>query len=150
MTSGTLHLVVRRTIRATPERLFDAWTSPEQLIQWWGPVGVTCPVAEVDLRVGGRYRLANETPAGDTIWITGEFERIDRPNEIVYTWSIEPASREPERVTVRFSPKSDGHTEVIVVHERIADARERDEHERGWHGCLDGLVALCEAASPAV
>jgi len=41
-------------------------------------------------------------------------------------------------VTVRFEPKGDG-TEVIVVHERIADEATRDDHEKGWAGCLDGL-----------
>lgn len=142
MTETSIHLIVRRTIRATPDRLFEAWTSPEQLVKWWGPKGVKCPTAEVDLRVGGRYRLANETPTGDTVWISGEFERITRPNELVYTWAIEPASQPAERVTVRFEGKDD-QTEVIVVHERIASEAARDEHRRGWEGCLDGLRELC-------
>lgn len=143
MTGTAIHLIVRRTIRATPERLFEAWTTAEQLRQWWGPAGVTCPVAEVDLRVGGRYRLANETPDG-TVWISGEFERITRPEELVYTWSIEPASKPPERVTVRFEAK-EGSTEVVVIHERIETEAARDEHQRGWQGCLDGLDELFRA-----
>ena len=145
MTKNSIHLIVRRTIRATPERLFDAWTTPDQLVQWWGPKGVKCPTAEVDLRVGGRYRLANKTPTGDTVWISGEFERVTRPSELVYTGSIEPASQPVERVTVRFERKDD-QTEVIVVHERIANKAARDEHRRGWEGCLDGLGELCGAA----
>lgn len=142
MTGTSIHLIVRRKIKATPERLFEAWTSETQLVQWWGPKGVRCPVAEVDLRVGGRYRLANETEAGDTIWISGEFERITRPSELVYTWNIEPASQPPERVTVRFEPIDD-RTEVIVVHEYIASDAARAEHQSGWQGCLAGLDALC-------
>lgn len=52
-------LVVRRMIRATLDRLFAFWTEPEHLVRWWGPDGVSCPTAEVDLRPGGRYRIAN-------------------------------------------------------------------------------------------
>jgi uncharacterized protein YndB with AHSA1/START domain len=65
--SENLSLIVRRTIAATPARLFDAWTTPELLTQWWGPANVTCPAAEVDLRVGGQYRIANQMPDGSVL-----------------------------------------------------------------------------------
>jgi uncharacterized protein YndB with AHSA1/START domain len=64
-------LVVRRTIRATPERLFEAWTEPAQLRRWWGPQDVECLDAQVDLRVGGQYRIANRFPDGRIVWIAG-------------------------------------------------------------------------------
>lgn len=142
---ASIHLVVRRTIRAKPARLFEAWTSVEQLKKWWGPKGVRCSHAEVDLTEGGRYRLANETPEG-TVWISGEFERIAAPHELVYTWNIEPATRPAERVTVRFEAVGE-QTEVVVVHERITSEAARDQHQQGWFGCLDGLAELCETAS---
>jgi uncharacterized protein YndB with AHSA1/START domain len=135
-----LSLVVRRTIRATPERLFNAWTEASHLKSWWGPPGVTCVDAQVDLRVGGRYRIANRFPDGTIVWITGEFELIEPPHRIVYTWQLESQAHPSERVTVRFEPQGD-LTEVIVLHERIADTGVRDVHERGWVGCLDGLEA---------
>jgi uncharacterized protein YndB with AHSA1/START domain len=134
-----LTLVVRRAIRAPAERLFDAWTRPEQLVQWWGPKGAHCPHAEVDLRVGGRYRIGNQFGDGPVIWISGQFEAIDRPVELVYSWTIEPAAA--ERVTVRFQ-EDGGVTEVVLVHERIADAASRDRHAQGWDGCLDGLAGF--------
>ena len=64
-------LVVRKTIRAKPERLFAAWTIPAELKLWWGPQGVKCIEAEIDLRRGGRYRIANQLPDGKFLWITG-------------------------------------------------------------------------------
>src|SRR5215471_14892646 len=73
MSEGTLSLVVRRTIRASAERLFALWTSREHLERWWGPPGVVCTSAEIDLRVGGRYRIANRLPDGRTLSIVGEF-----------------------------------------------------------------------------
>jgi uncharacterized protein YndB with AHSA1/START domain len=134
-------LIVRLTIGASRERLFDAWTTPAQLMEWWGPVGVSCTAAEVDLRVGGRYRIANRLPDGETLWITGEFERIERPNLLVYSWRLETgaeAGTAAERVSVRFRPQGD-LTEVVVTHERIATQAMKEQHEQGWVGCLAGL-----------
>jgi uncharacterized protein YndB with AHSA1/START domain len=139
-TPSSINLVVRRTIRATAERLFDAWTRPEQLLKWWGPAQVECAGAEVDLRAGGSYRIGNRLPDGQVLWIAGEFEEVTPPRRLVYTWRLGPRAGGPERVTVRFEPR-DGATEVIVVHERILDEPARESHERGWYGCLDGLEA---------
>jgi uncharacterized protein YndB with AHSA1/START domain len=135
----TLLLEVRRTIKATPQRLFAAWTDPAQLMRWWGPKNMTCTAASVDLGVGGRYRLANTNAEGHTIWIEGEFEEVSPPHALVYSWRI--GDGPPERVTVRFEP-APGGTEVIVLHERVVDEVARTRHEQGWLGCLDGLEAL--------
>jgi uncharacterized protein YndB with AHSA1/START domain len=137
-----LSLIVRRTIRAPAERVFAAWTEPAQLQRWWGPAGVVCTGAEVDLRVGGRYRIGNRLPDGSQIWISGEFEQVVPPHRLVYTWRTEDDAP-AERVTVRFESR-DGATEVIVVHERIATAPLRDGHQQGWQGCLDGLVEYAD------
>jgi uncharacterized protein YndB with AHSA1/START domain len=149
-----LILIVRRTIRARPERVFSAWTDPAQLQRWWGPAQTECPVAEVDLRVGGRYRLANKFPDGSVWWITGTFEAITRPRLLIYSWELSageiapggspPPAQATERVTVRFEPKGDA-TDVVVTHERIADETARVSHEQGWLGCLDGLVEFLGA-----
>jgi uncharacterized protein YndB with AHSA1/START domain len=142
-------LIVRRTIRATPERLFEAWTTPEHLRQWWGPAGVTCTQAEVDLRVGGTYRIANQLPDGKVIWISGEFESITPPTELIYSWQVDPAPPGGgiQRVTVRFEPKGERVTEVIIVHERNTTPEIRRSHQQGWIGCLDGLGEYLEGAT---
>jgi uncharacterized protein YndB with AHSA1/START domain len=136
-------LVVRKTIRARAARLFAAWTIPEQLKLWWGPQGVKCIEAEVDLRCGGRYRIGNQLPDGKVLWITGEFEVIEAPRKLVYTWRVEPETENPERVTVQFEPMGNG-TEVIVTHERIASQELRKMHEQGWIGCLESLAEFVE------
>jgi uncharacterized protein YndB with AHSA1/START domain len=145
-----LTLMVRRTIRASPERLFAAWTEPEQLLRWWGPPQVECAVAEVDLRVGGHYRLANKFPDGSIWWIGGTFETVIPPHLLIYSWQLSPReivaggaapAQRSERVTVRFEPRGDS-TDVTIIHEHIADEAARFSHEQGWHGCLDGLTEL--------
>ena len=136
---GTLRLEVRKTIAATPERLFAAWTQPERLKQWWGPEGVQCIDAVVDLRVGGRYRIGNRLPDGKVLWIVGEYSVVEPPQKLVYSWQIEPESHAPEMVTVRFEPR-EGGTEVVVIHESIPDVSTRNQHQYGWKGCLAGLA----------
>ena len=145
--SNSIALVIRRTINASVARVFEAWTEPEQLRRWWGPRPVTCSAAEVDLRVGGEYRIGNLLPDGTVLWIAGRFEVVDPPERLVYTWEIERKGKptpERSRVTVRFEPRDD-KTEVIVVHERIDTEETRVDHEQGWNGCLDGLAALFAA-----
>ena len=137
--SAIATLVVRRIIKATPQRVFEAWTNPEQIKKWWGPESVSCPDAEVDLRAGGLYRIANQLPDGKVVWISGEFEVVEPPHKLVYTWRLGPDAQDTERVTVRFEAQ-DGATEVIIVHERIPNQKTREAHEKGWYGCLDGLV----------
>lgn len=134
--TATLDLVVRRSVRASPEAVFAAWTDAEALRQWWGPEGVPCAGAEVDLRVGGAYRIGNTMPDGRVVWITGAFERIDPPRELVFTWHVDGGAA--ERVSVRLTPQGD-ETDVVVVHQKIVDAASRTSHESGWVGCLAGL-----------
>ncbi len=82
-------LVIERVLTSSPERVFDAFTDPDQLTKWWWPTGFACPAAEVDLRVGGRYRLAMEWPgsipaeARFSHYMAGEYYEIDRPRRLV-------------------------------------------------------------------
>jgi uncharacterized protein YndB with AHSA1/START domain len=138
-------LVVRKTIQASPERLFAAWTDPEQLRAWWGPEGIICIAADVDLRRGGRYRIGNLLPDQRVLWIVGEFEVVEPPRRLVYTWRLEGISETEERVTVQFESQG-AATEVIVTHERIPSRELRNQHERGWEGCLSGLAEYLAAA----
>jgi uncharacterized protein YndB with AHSA1/START domain len=132
-------LVVRRVIRASAARLFEVWTKPEHLLAWWGPRPVTCESAEVDLRVGGQYRIVNRLPDGKTITIAGDFRQIDSPNKLVYTWCMADGVEESSLVTVRFEARAQG-TEVIIVHEQIPSDPVRESHVGGWNGCLDSLT----------
>ncbi|MGH8130383.1 MAG: SRPBCC family protein [Steroidobacteraceae bacterium] len=130
---------MRRFIPASPERVFAAWTNPIELEKWWGPANVRCISAEIDLRVGGRYRIGNELPDKTVIWIEGVFQQIQKPNLLVYTWRAGEQSTTTEIVTVRMRSQDLG-TEVIVQHECIETPALRDQHRLGWMGCLDGLA----------
>lgn len=138
--------MVRRKIVATPERLFDAWTRAEELREWWGPQNVKCIAAEVDLRVGGVYRIANQFPDGRILWISGEFLSIERPHRLEYTWRVGSPHAPVERVRVQFVRSGD-QTEVIVTHSRIDGETSRESHQQGWQGCLEGLKGYVHRVS---
>ena len=82
-------LVVEWVVKASPERVFDAFTDPAQVVDWWWPEGFTCPAADVDLRVGGTYRFAMTWPdaipesARFSHALVGEYFEIDRPHRLV-------------------------------------------------------------------
>ena len=140
-------LRLERTFDAPREEVFAAWTSPEVLRRWWaaGP-GWECTGAEVDLRVGGRYRLGmRESPEQPPYVVGGEYLEVDPPERLVYTWTWEgdPESQQGSResvVTVRFLAAGSGTT-VELVHEGFATPEVRDRHAHGWMGVLDSLAA---------
>jgi uncharacterized protein YndB with AHSA1/START domain len=140
-------LVVQRRIGAPAARLFEAWTRPEHLTRWWGPEGSQCTEATVDLRVGGAYRIANRFGDGQVVWIIGEFELVEPPRKLVYSWSLSPGPETRERVTILFEEAGDA-TVVTVRHEQIGDAQARDGHEAGWRDCLAGLARHFGEAPP--
>lgn len=137
-------LQIRQHVQADRARVFAAWTDPDTIVRWWGPPGVTCSHAEIDLRVGGSFRLANEGPDGSTVWITGVYEEIDPPQRLVHTWAIEPVGEQRvERVEIGFDER-DGGTDITITHSGIPTPDLRAGHQAGWTGCLDGLVQLLE------
>lgn len=147
MTGATgLRLVTRRLITASPERLFEAWTSPALLCQWWGPPGGRCTNAVVEPVAGGSYRLDNTLADGSTVVISGQFTLIDAPRKLAYTWQVRPGPDRSELVTVTFDARDAG-TEVTVEHVQIPDEHSRTGHAAGWAACLDRLAALARAMS---
>lgn len=135
----TRPLRVSRFIKSPPERVFAAWTDPDQLLKWWGPRGVQCARAEMDGRKGGTYRIDNRLPDGSLVVIAGRFLTWDPPSLLSYTWWVEPGAQpEAEHVTVHFAAVESG-TNVTVIHERIVDPAVRKSHRAGWEGCLEGL-----------
>lgn len=146
---GNAGLDIRRVVRAPKDRVFRAWTNAPDVVKWWGPGPVTCPDAEFDLTVGGRYRIANREPDGTIIMIRGAFEEIAPPHRLVYSWfmNAEPSAGGGSRVTVEFRDHAEG-TEILIRHERLATTDIAENHRLGWEGCLDKLAAYLAADAP--
>ena len=131
-------LVVRRRFPATPWQLFAAWTQPDQLRRWWGPTPARCTAADIDLQVGGRYRLASQHPDGSVTWTTGVFEVVEPPFELIYTLGTEAGLEPQERVSVHFEEHEE-ETELVVACERLHDQSQSD-HTHDWSATLDALA----------
>ncbi len=83
-------LVLSRTFTGSREKVFRAWTDPSVLKQWWAGPGFTATIAEVDLRVGGRYRLGMRAPDKDVDYVViGTYRKVQQPARLVYTWTWE-------------------------------------------------------------
>lgn len=147
-TAETEHrLTITRTIQVPRERVFQAWTEPAHLLRWWGAQeGWTTPIVEVDLRVGGRYRLGMQDPEQEHPYVVGGvYREVSPPERLAFTWTWERMpGDDPDwtpaetLVTLEFIDR-DGATEVALTHEQFPDAHMRDEHRQGWGGCLDRL-----------
>lgn len=141
-TPTTLEVVYR--FKAPPAEVFRAWTEPEKLAKWFrpSPEGREAQ-AEVDLRVGGRYRLGVPSSKGDVYTVGGEYKEIQPPHRLVFTWGWELAADDiPETlITLEFLDK-DGGTELHLRHEGFVNEEERDSHAVGWQGCAENLYKL--------
>lgn len=142
MAAMTKALRMVRTLAASPERVFEAWTTSEQMKLWTCP-DPTVPVdVEIDLRVGGRYTIRMDVEGGPFI-ACGTYREIDPPHRLVYTWAWEqPHPMKAETVVaVDFVPGEDG-TEIRLTHTGFPTGDDRDGHEQGWTMCLDRLGTL--------
>jgi uncharacterized protein YndB with AHSA1/START domain len=139
-------LMIRRVINASRERVFDAWTKPELMQQWFFAWTGTARVSN-DLRVGGSYSNTMVIKAGKPSCTpdanfpgeflhTGEYLEIRPPEKLVFTWSSHAVQN--SRVTVELRDLG-GKTELTLIHDLLPDQQSRDSHTEGWNSCLDNL-----------
>lgn len=126
---------VERWLPVPPEQVFRAWTDPEEMRGWFAPDPSMSVEADVDLRVGGRYRLRMGTHI-----VSGTYVAVERPRRLVFSWRWEGDEDVGEMlVTVEMEAGTDGGTALRLRHERLPDEDQRDNHAQGWHACLARL-----------
>ncbi len=144
MTTPSGHsLTMRRVFATTPERVFHAFADPNLVKVWMGGPHVESPHADIDFRVGGRYRVQLQPPYGPAFHVEGVYQTIDPPKKLVYTWTFVGADIETGEtlVTVYFRQVEAG-TEVTLSHEQLPSEPVRDIHHEGWTGLLANLDVL--------
>ena len=134
-------LTIERTIAATPERVFEAFTQAEKLTRWFGPASdYGCHVHLLEPRAGGRYRFELRRPDGGLSVVAGTYEEVSPPRRLVFSWAWEDKPEHmTSRVIVSLEPKGAG-THLVLVHEQLPSAESSEGHNKGWTGCLDRLV----------
>jgi uncharacterized protein YndB with AHSA1/START domain len=144
-TTDATTLRMTRLIPAPVEIVFNSWTVPTEIKRWWSPEGFTTPVAEVDLRVGGTYRIGMKSPDGEVLYVSGTYREVAPPSKLVFTWAWDEDGTPGHEslITIEFIARGKA-TEVAFTHEHLLDAESRDKHAHGWVGCFDKLSALFE------
>jgi uncharacterized protein YndB with AHSA1/START domain len=146
-------LVLKRMLNAPQERAFKVWTSAEHIQQWMRPEpGMEVPLATMDLRVGGKFRIQMKTPSGEFFTAVGVFQEVKTPELLVYSWDWEKdgsgtefgeVEGKPSLMRVEFLKKGE-RTELVLTHSRFATVESRDSHARGWTELVDSFSALAE------
>jgi uncharacterized protein YndB with AHSA1/START domain len=146
--AGGLTLDLSRVLPLPPARVFRACTDPDELAKWWGPRGFTAPSVELDVRVGGRYRIAMQPPEGDLFYLSGDFREVTPPTRLVSTFRWEdPDPDDCETVVTLTFQDLGGSTELALVQEGFATEARRALHRAGWTDGFDRLEALLSQRS---
>ncbi len=143
MTGMAKVLRLVRTVAVSPERAFEAWTTPDQVERWTCPDPSASVDVEIDLRVGGRYSIRMHVEGGP-FTAHGTYREVDPPRRLAYTWGWKEeahAMKAETVVTVEFVPV-EGGTEVRLTHSGFPTADDRNGHEEGWKICVDRLADL--------
>ena len=137
---ATPGLTLTRRINAPAEKIYAAWTEPDNLIRWFGPASVTpgSLAADIDARVGGRYRISFDTSTGEHHDVSGVYREVQPNRRLVFTWAWHSTPERESLVTISMQPEGSG-TLLTFLHEQFADETARDNHERGWNELLAKL-----------
>jgi uncharacterized protein YndB with AHSA1/START domain len=107
---------IERLFDAPLALVFDAWTRPEYLLQWYAPHGCTIHFEQIDVRPGGRFHSCIHNPQFGDCWCVGVYREIVRPERIVYTLAIaDSAGNEIEPVQAGHDPRWPRETLVTVT-----------------------------------
>lgn len=152
-----LDLSLGRVIRAPRKRVWDAWTDPASLAQWWIPAPLRCRVEELDVRAGGAFvtRMSEDgdifVPHLDACFLVVEdFERIVFTNALDSAWR--PANPQPVAMTAEIVLRDhpDGTDYRVVVRHGDPAARERHADlgfADGWGTVTAQLARVAEGGA---
>lgn len=139
---GRPSLALTRRFRAPPEKVWAAWTEPQRLIDWFGPADIKPGSlrAELDLRVGGRYRISFDHASGEHSEVMGIYREVVPNERLVFSWAWHSTPERESLVTVSIRPDGAG-TLLVFSHEQFFDETARDNHAKGWNELFGRLEA---------
>ncbi len=136
-------LTLSRRLRATPAKVFAAWTDPEKIIRWFGPEQTLTDTvtADMDVRVGGHFRIGFRTDDGEYHEVGGRYLEVVPDQRLVFSWAWHSTPERQSQVTVVLRDEGDV-TLLTLTHDKFFDEAARDGHRRGWTGTLDKLERM--------
>ncbi|HEU0241809.1 MAG TPA: SRPBCC domain-containing protein [Micromonosporaceae bacterium] len=141
--AGGLVLELKCVLAAHRERIYRTLTEPTDLARWWGPQGFTTPEIDLDLRVGGQYRLGMQPPDGDLFHLSGEYLELHPPSRLVYTFRWDEPDPDDRVTVVTLSLDDVGKaTEVSLSQGKFATRARLALHRSGWTDSFEKLRDL--------
>ncbi len=132
-------LVITRIYPASAAKVFAAWTEANQLKQWFCPSDdMSVPVAEVDAREGGQFRIVMQNKDGETFSPGGTYEVVIPNEKLVFSWKWADSDL-VTKITLDLEALGPNQTELTLTHEGFPESSVRDLHNEGWNGCLGRL-----------
>ncbi|WP_426438047.1 SRPBCC family protein [Bradyrhizobium genosp. P] len=108
-------------------------------MQWFGPAAAPGTArAELDVRIGGRYRISFNSAGGDYHEVGGIYREVVPNERLVFSWAWHSTPERESLVTISIKPDAGG-TLLIFHHAQFVDETARDNHERGWSEFLTNL-----------
>ncbi|GEP58248.1 SRPBCC family protein [Reyranella soli] len=149
VTRPATELVMKREVAAPREQVFAAWTDVAKAAHWWAPRGFTTLSCEMDVRPGGAWRRRMRAPDGALVTKYGVYREIAAPERLVFTYNTEGFGvDDPETlVTVTFTDLGN-RTRLTLRHTLFETDAQASDHEGGWTGSLERLVAFVERVGP--
>jgi len=137
-------LTLKRTFNAPVALVWEAWTQPEHIAQWWAPKGIKITVAEHDFKVGGKWKYIMPMPDGNEFISDGVYSVIVSFEKIFTSANFKPMT---EGVEIQVFFKKDGdrtHFTFEVIHptEEYCKQQEKMGFYNGWGSAFDRLEIL--------
>lgn len=141
----SLHL--QRVFDAPRALVWKAWTTPETVVLWLGPVEWPAVSVSQDLRVGGEWRACLRSPeTGEDLWQGGIYREIVPPERLVFTFKWDDSHEDgppvDTLVTVEFAELPDGRTRMDFTHEGLKSEQSLAGHRHGWTSTFERLEAF--------
>ena len=168
MTKNTVNeterMVVTRVFDAPRALVWEAWTNPKYVMQWWGPKGFTSPFCKMDFRVGGKFLCCMKSPDGQEMWNGGEYHEIVPHEKIVYSLyfadskgnKVDPAELGIEHEAIDgardvaiFEDFGNGQTKLTLIGNETMEEAKNSGQLEGWVEILDKLAAVVAGLAQA-
>src|SRR2546423_13774429 len=140
-------LTLKKVFNAPVRLVWEAWTNPEHVIQWWAPKGMKINVTEHDFKVGGKWKYLMPMPDGSSFISEGQYLEIVPYKKIVTTADFKPMTEGVE-LHVLFEEDGDKTNFTFsVVHatEEYCKQQEKMGFYNGWGSSFDRLETLVSA-----
>ncbi|MDN5215165.1 SRPBCC domain-containing protein [Fulvivirgaceae bacterium BMA12] len=142
-------LTLKRTFSAPIELVWEAWTKPEHIAQWWGPKGMEINVVEHDFRVGGQWKYTMDMPDGNQFVTDGVYSVIVELEKIFSSANFKPMTEgvEIQALFERNGDKTNFTFNCIHATEEYCKQQEQMGFYNGWGSVFDRLETFVSAIS---